>query len=97
MDQRGAVRPRDGDCDTSLGHDIGAYEVQICSGPTVYEATDPDLIVALANEVGTASSSPFEHTPGPGALLFYQVSDGIGFPGLIEVVKGPGGRIRIHF
>jgi len=64
----------------------------------VYESDDERDIVDMANEVGTASASPFEHTPGTENLLFYAIDDMTGYPGLIYVVKDPASvKLRLHF
>ena len=98
-DQRGALRPRDGTCDFTARNDIGAYELQECTGATVYESTDRTRVVDPASDVGRATFSPFPHLPPAAPLLHYQVDDGSGFPGLILLVKEPppGSGIRIHF
>ena len=74
---------------------MGAYETE-CAEPTVYESMDASWIVDPLNAVGTASVSPYEHVPGAGSELYYQVDDGTGFPGEITLVKGDSG-LKIHF
>ncbi|MEM7249086.1 MAG: FG-GAP-like repeat-containing protein [Acidobacteriota bacterium] len=64
--------------------------------PTVYESIDPADVVAPANAVGTASSSPYDHVPAPDRLLYYKVDDGAGSPPIIWIVKG-GPGIQILF
>ena len=93
-DQRGSPRPVD--CGGGLRCDIGAFEA--CNGagpqPTVYESANPDMAGAVA--VGTASSSPYDHSPGVGSRLYYKVDDGHGVPAVIKLVKG-GLGILIYF
>ena len=54
-------------------------------------------IVRAVNAVGIAASSPFEHAPGPAALLFYAADDTSGFPGLVRLIKASPGFLEIHF
>jgi hypothetical protein len=65
--------------------------VELCPdsslAPTVYESADPSWIVDPLNAVGTALASPYEHAPGAGTELFYQVDDGSGLPAEIRIVK----------
>ena len=56
--------------------------------PTKLSATASSLIVDPGNAVGTATVSPHDHLPASDALLFYQVDDGAGIPGLIKLTKG---------
>ena len=99
FDQRGQPRPVDGDCDLTARADIGAFEVQSCFRPTVYESTDPRVIVTPANAVGTAFASPHPHTPAAAPLLYYQVDDGAGLPQHILMVADapPAGGVQIYF
>ena len=89
------------DCDT-LGGDYAGVGTECsdspdpCSGPTVYESTDPSMIVDAANAVGRASLSPYEHVPGLEAELYYKVDDGAGMPDIIKMVKD-GATLLINF
>jgi hypothetical protein len=79
------------ECDTFGGDFWGAgtsCTAVPCSGATVYESTDKTLIVDPGNAVGTATVSPHDHLPASDAMLFYQVDDGAGIPGLIKLTKG---------
>jgi len=99
LDQRGFRRHTDGDCNTAVRCDIGAFELAGCgaSDPTVYESTMTTSIVQRANEAGTATSLPHDHAPAVGPLrLYYKVDDDWGFPDPILLTKG-GSGILIHF
>ena len=76
--------------------DMGAYEIQVCSGPTFYESADPASIVLPANAIGSVPISPFEHAAPVATLLYYAAADGSGFPRLIRLIKAPPG-IQLHF
>jgi hypothetical protein len=89
-DQRGEPRHRDGDCDGDFRCDMGAFELEGCGSPElrVYESTDAAVVVDPANDVGPAQPSPHDHAPAADPVLFYQIDDGFGFPGVIELTKG---------
>jgi len=66
--------------------------------PTVYESLlDRVNIVTAGNEIGTAFSSPFQFLPDPGAILYYQVTDGAGNPAVILMVEDGPTDLRIVF
>jgi hypothetical protein len=93
QDQRGVVRPADGDCDGDARCDRGAVEAAPCgTAPlTLYEAASPVDVASPGNAVASPAASPYEHVPAPGTLLFYQLDDGSGSPGLIFVQRAPAG------
>ena len=75
---------------------MGAFEGCGEARATVYESTDPALVVTPPNAVGTATVSPYGHTPAGEVELYYQVDDGGGSPGVIWLVKG-GPGLWIYF
>jgi hypothetical protein len=74
VDQRGSVRPTDGDCDGVATCDRGALEWISCgSGFTLFECAIPQAVVQSANVVANPSMPPYAHAAPVAPILFYQV------------------------